>query len=276
MIAFCLAALGAAAIGFAATQQKPCLPTREIFLGVTLGCDLLPSTAESRGVVRWVRVDLGAPGIELYVTPLDRSALSEGYEYRLRWIDEVVSTERLAVAINGTLFASVPRWRPRMVGDLANGVETVVSDHAVSHHWKETYLLWFDDASTPHLRPSKPPTAAELAQAKWGIGGQAVWLHEGEVWPGSDRQPDARTAVAIDPRRKLLFLAVAEWISPHLLLEKLAEMGAREGMLLDGGSSSAIAIGQEARGISPAILLGGWRPVATFLGIRARTLPDGR
>jgi hypothetical protein len=127
---------------------------------------------------------------------------------------------------------------------------------------------------TPHLGLSKPPTAAELAKAKWAIGGQAVWLHDGQVWPGSDRRPDARTAIAIDPGRKMLFLAVGEWISPQLLLQKLADLGAREGMLLDGGSSSAMTIGQGARGISPATLLGGWRPVATYFGVRARPLPN--
>ena len=95
--------------------------------------------------------------------------------------------EHLAVAINGTLFTSNSGWWPRMSGDLANGVETVVADHVVSHVWEHTYLLWFDEQLTPHLRPSKPPTAAELAMAKWGIGGQGVWLWDGKVWPGSSR-----------------------------------------------------------------------------------------
>jgi hypothetical protein len=273
MVGLCLAALVAVVVVLAEWQRAPCLPKREIFLGITSGCEQLPSTAEGSGAVRWARIDLAAPGIELYLTPLDRSALSEGFEYRLRRIGEVVATEHLSVAINGTLFSSVPRWRPRMGGDLANGVETAVSDHIVNHFWEHTYLLWFDDTLTPHLRPSKPPTSAELAQAKWGIGGQAVWLHDGEVWPDSDRTPDARTAVGIDPQHKLLFLAVAERISPHLLLEKLADLGAREGMLLDGGSSSTMAVGEGARGTSPAVLLGGWRPVATYFAVRARPLP---
>jgi hypothetical protein len=205
---------------------------------------------------------------------LDRSAVKEGWQYRLRWIDDVVKTEDLAVAINGTLFTSTPAWRPRMPGDLAKGVETAVSDHVVSHLWEHTYLLWFDDQLAPHLRPSKPPMPAELRAAKWGIGGQGVGLRDGQVWPGSDRRPDSRTAVAIDQQRKLLFLAVAQWISPRLLLEKLSQLGAGEGMLLDGGGSSAMAIGQGARGIFPENLFGGSRPVATFFGVRARPVPS--
>jgi len=205
-----------------------CTPQpRKIFSGITYGCERLERTEQGHGVLHWVRVELDAPGIELYVSPLDRPALEQGWQYRLRWIDEVVRNERLAVAINGALFTSKYRWRPGLPGDLANGVETVVSDHVASHFWEHTYLLWFDDDLQAHLRPSKPPKAAELRQAKWGIGGQGVGLHDGKVWPGSNRQPDSRTAIGIDAERRLLFLAVAQWASPYLVLERLAQLGAR-------------------------------------------------
>jgi Phosphodiester glycosidase len=260
-----------------ARWEQCALQPTEIFSGVTYGCDRLERTGEGRGVLHWVRVDLRAPGIELYVTPLDLSAVERGWEYRLRWIDEVARDEGLAVAVNGTLFTARYAWLPRLPGDLANGVETVVSDHVTSHFWEHTYLLWFDDDLTPHLRPSKPPLPAELRQAKWGIGGQGVGLHDGRVWSGSGRQPDSRTAVGIDAERRLLFLAVAEWASPHLMLEELAKLGARDAMLLDGGASSAIAIGEGARDVATGPLFGGSRPVATFFGVRARRLsaPQG-
>ena len=255
-----------------------CTPQpRKIFSGITYGCERLERTEQGHGVLHWVRVELDAPGIELYVSPLDRSALEQGWQYRLRWIDEVVRDDHLAVAINGALFTSKYRWRPGLPGDLANGVETVVSDHVASHFWEHTYLLWFDDDLKAHLRPSKPPKAAELRQAKWGIGGQAVLLRDGKVWSASDRQPDSRTAIGIDAERKLLFLAVAEWASPHLMLQQLAKLGARNAMLLDGGGSSAIAIGEGARDVARGPLFGGSRPVATFFGVRARRLraPQG-
>jgi hypothetical protein len=239
----------------------------EIFDGITYGCERLKPSAEGSGFVYWVRVDLRAPGIELYITPKDPVAVSQGWQYRLRWIETVVASEHLAVAINGTQFTSNSGWP--LPGDLANGVETVVANHVISHVWQHTYLLWFDNQLTPHLRPSKPPTAAELAMAKWGIGGQAVWLWDGKVWPGSDRSSDARTAIAIDAQRKLLFLAVGENISPHLILQKLAELGAKDGMLLDGGHSSSMAIGKDAHGVSTGIVYGGWQPVATCFGVRA-------
>jgi len=97
-----------------------CAP-RAIFLGITYGCELLERTEEGHGILHWVRVELEAPGIELYVTPLDRSALEKGFQYRLRWINDVLRNERLAVAINGTLFTSEPGWPPGLPGDLAKG-----------------------------------------------------------------------------------------------------------------------------------------------------------
>src|SRR5262245_4644371 len=184
--------------------RGPQAPTA-IFRGITYGCTELVAGDEGSGLVHWVRIDLTAPGIELYVTPLDPAAVAQGWQYRLRRIKDVVDREHLAVAINGTLFTSNSGWWQRLPGDLARAVETVVADHVVSHVWVHSYLLWFDLQLTPYLRPSKPPTAAELAQAKWGIGGQAVWLRDGKVWPGSDHAPNARTAVAIDGQRKLLF-----------------------------------------------------------------------
>ena len=209
------------------------------------------------------------------LSPLDPSAVARGWEYRLRRIKDVVNSEHLAVAINATLFTSNSGWWPLMSGDLANSVETVVADHVVNHIWEHTYLLWFDDKLTPHLPPSKPPSAADLAAA-WGIGGQGVGLRDGKVGPGNDRNPDSRTAVGIDPSHKLLFLAVGQNISPRLMLAKLADLGAKDGMLLDGGGSSAMAIGKGAAGISAGAVYGGWRPVATYFGVKASPLQVGK
>src|SRR5215510_11510767 len=248
-------------------------PAAEIFVGITYGCKQLEPSAEARGVVHWVRIDLTASGITPFVTSKDPTAVSQGWQYRLRRVADVVAKEHLAVAINGTLFRPESSWLVHKSGDLANAVEPVVADHTISHVWLDTYLLWFDDQLTPHLRPSKPLTEAELAMAKWGIGGQDLWLQDGRVWSGDRRCyiPDARTAVAIDLPRKLLFLAVGTHISPNVMFQTLADLGARDGMLLDGGNSSSMAIGLGARVVSPGTVYG-WRPVATQFGVRAEPL----
>jgi Phosphodiester glycosidase len=201
--------------------RTPRLPV-EIFQGVTYGAESLDPSPENRGLLHWVQIDLTSPGIELYVTPLDATAVANGWQYRLRWIADVVRREKLAVAINGTLFTTHLPWLMTIPGDFAKSVETVVADHVVSHVWEHSYLLRFDDMLRPSLGRTKPPMPSELAAAKWGIGGQAVWLQDGKVWPGSSSDPNARTAVGIDRSRQLLFLAVGEFVSPRVLLHELA------------------------------------------------------
>jgi len=258
-------------VGYTWWNRREPYQATEIFQGITYGCNQVPAGNEGSGLLHWARVDLSAPGIELYVTPLDPTAVQHGWQFRLRRVSETLETENLAIAINGTLFSSESTLL-RMPGDLARSVETVVANHVVSHLWEHTYLLWFDDQLHPHLKPSKPPTAEELAMALWGIGGQAVGLRNGTVLSELSREPDARTAVAIDSERKLLFIAAAEYISPHLMLEELAKLGAKDGMLLDGGSSTTMAIHEGAKGVRPGVLLGGWRPVAVQFGVRGREL----
>jgi hypothetical protein len=241
------------------------------------GCRQLEATIEGSGSVYWVRVDLKAPGIKLYVTPLDGPAVAAGWQYRLRGIRDVVRGAQLAVAINGTLFDSDagwrPRWSPRITGDFARSATTVVANQVVTQGFLNTTLLWFDGQLNPHyLLASKPPKLADFAEAKWALGGEAFGLHDHEGWWRRDHTPDSRTAVAINEQRQLLFLTVGEWISPRLLLEMLADLGADEGIMLDGGNSSALAIGEGARGVSGGVLFGGWRPVATYFGVKAEFL----
>jgi Phosphodiester glycosidase len=244
----------------------------EIFKGVTYGCKQLQPSEEASGVVHWVRVDMSAIGITPYVNSKDATAVTQGWQYRLRRVSDVVARDHLAVAINGTLFRSKSSRLLSMSGDLANAVNPVVADHIISHVWLDTYLLWFDDQLTAHLRPEKA-TEAELATAKWAIGGEDFWLRDGRVWPGDYRShiPDGRTAVAVDLPRELLFLAVGTHISPTLMFQTLADLGAKDGMLLDGGDSSSMAIGIGASVVSPGIVYG-WRPVATQFGVRAEPL----
>jgi hypothetical protein len=238
----------------------------------------LEATDEGSGSVYWVRVDLKAPGIKVYVTPLDGSAVAAGWQYRLRGIRDVVSGAQLAVAVNGTLFDSEagwrPRWSPRMTGDFARSVTTVVAKHVITQGLLNADLLWFDSQLNPHyLSALKPPKPADLAEAKWALGGQAFWLHDrGAWWVVRGQPPDSRTAVAVDERRQRIFLAVGEWVSPPRFLGVLADLGADLALLLDGGGSSALAIGEGARGVSGGVLFGGWRPGATYFGVKAELL----
>ena len=261
--------LGAPTEGALTCSGRPA--AAQIFEGITYGCKQMQPSEEASGVVHWLRINLTAPGIAPYVTSKEPTAVSQGWQYRLRRVKDVVASEHLAVAINGTLFSSKFSWWRRS-GDLANAAAPLVADHIVTRGWLDTYLLWFDDQLTPHLGPNKA-TEAELAMAKWGIGGEDSWLRDGRVWSGHPRChiPDGRTAVAVDLPRKLLFLAVGTHISPTLMYQTLADLGARDGMLLDGGDSSSMAIGTGASAVSPGTVYG-WRPVANQFGVRAEPL----
>ena len=158
-------------------------PPTEIFTGITYGRERLEPTEEGGGMLHWARIDLSAPGIDLYVTPLDRKAVARGWQYRLRRVGTVAERQHLALAVNAMLLVTGSRWQKFLPGAYARGVETAIAEHAVSHVWPDTYLLWFDDALTPTLERFKPPPAAALARAKWGIGGQGVGLWDGKVSP---------------------------------------------------------------------------------------------
>ena len=62
-------------------------------------------------------------------------------------------------------------------------------------------------------------------------------------------------------------MAVGERIPQYRMYHILADLGARDGFLLDGGGSTAMAT--DSRGIPATALLGGGRPVATYIGVRA-------
>lgn len=244
-----------------------------IFVGVRYIADNLIPGPEGSGLVHIVEVDLSNPGIELFVTPVAPEALRSGWEYRLTYLPRVVREEHLAVAINGSLFTSQSLGYLQLPGDLARSVETLVSNHAVNHLWEHTYLLAFDDRLEAWFTLSKPPSVSDLRRARWAVGGQAVDLRDARVG-SSNPLPDARTAVALDQSGKHLYLAVAKNISPRSMLARLAERGAWTGMMLDGGNSSTLVVGAGANAFTPGVVVGGWRPVATVFGVRAKRLHE--
>jgi hypothetical protein len=263
-----------AALGIYWSNLRPTASPTEIYQGVTYGCERLAVDEQGSGLMHWVRVDLTAPGIELYVTPLDPQAVERGWQYCLQRTATVVNKEQLAVAINATLFGSESGWIP-MVGDFARSSDATIANYVVSHVPEHTYLLCFDEQLAPCLETSRPPNDSVLRRSRWGLGSRgAVLLRDGRIFRDAPRKPtDARTAVGVDSKKRLLFLAVFENASPSRALDKLTQLGAVDGMLLDGGNSTSMAIGGNAHGVRPGVLIGRWRPVATHFGVRARALP---
>ena len=259
---------------FAYRYHGPAAPV-EIYRGITYGCDRLAETDQGGGLVHWVRADLTVPGVRLYVTPLlDPAAHAVGWEYRLRHVSTAVADDRLAAAVNGTLFTSDSHVI-RLSGDLARSIETTVADGVADHVDPNSYLLWWDDAAVAHVEMTKPPSPVVLARARWAVGGQFVLVHDGHVseWVGPGGTTDARTVVGADPARRLVWIACFDRVTYHLAGQVMARLGATVAVPLDGGTSTAMALGRDAHGVRGGTVTGNWRPVATQFGFRADSIP---
>jgi hypothetical protein len=245
-------------------------PEREIFRGITYGCEQMPDTAEIGGLLHWIRADLNVPGVSLYTTPMDPQTQAKGFEYKLQHTSTLVNQQGLAAAVNGTLFSS-DSGMIRLPGDIALSCETVVSNHVINHIDPNSYLLWCDDQNNLHMELNKPPSLPVLSKARWAIGGQEVILFPGRF--SDEAFPDSRTAIGIDPVKKSVWIACFDKASNHAAAKALARLGAIYAIMVDGGTSVAMVIGSGAKHVRPGTVTGNWRPVATHFGFRADPLP---
>ncbi len=264
--------MGIAGGGWFLWRYHPPTAPVEIYSGLTYGCDRMPDTFDTGGLTHWVRADLKVPGVSIYVTPKDPDAVQHGYEYKLKYTSNHVIDYQLAAAVNGTLFGS-ESWWIRLPGDYAYSNETVVSDHVVNHVHQHSYLMWWDDDGMGHQEENKPPPEYALLHAKWGISGQQVVMVDGQVHVQADRAPDKRTMIAADPANRIIWIACFDRASGRTAALQMAAKGAKFGMLVDGGTSVAMAIGAKAKNVRPGTVTGNWRPVATVFGFRANPLP---
>jgi hypothetical protein len=257
------------------SYHGPAAPV-QVYRGITYSCEALPTTPESGGLLHLVKVDLSAPGVRFYITPLNPASQARGWQYRLQYVPLVVRRQGLAVAVNGTLFRSDDPLHIQLAGDDAHALETLVANHVVSHFWQHTYLLWWDDLNIAHLETTKPPSAAALAGARWAIGGQFVLLYDGKVHPFAGHEPEQRTMIAANPREHLVWLASFDRASYAFAGHALAARGATLGILVDGGWSRAMALGKDSVGTRGGRVTGCWRPVANVFGFYADPLPRER
>jgi hypothetical protein len=262
--------LGVSAGAFAWYTHRGPTPPTEIYRGITYSCIRLPDDPQAHGLVHLIRVDLTAPGIQLFTTPLDADATSRGWEYKLRWVSSAVRDEHLAVGINASMFNANSRYFP-LPGDLARGVEPLVNNHAEDHPCWFCWMVGFDDDLTPHFYDDKPPTPAELARFKWGVGTQLPILLQGQLnnaWDGTTI--DHRTAIGINTATKTLWLACFEQASIRYAAQFLSDQGATDAGILDGGHSTSMAVGADVAGIPSGSIISYYRPVANVFGIRAQ------
>jgi hypothetical protein len=200
--------------------------------------------------------------VSIYITPKDPDAMARGWEYKLARTSTQVADAHLAAGVNGTLFNS-KSWYIRLPGDLADAIETAVADHQVNHIYEHTYLFWWDQDKIAHLDQTKPPSAATLKAAVWGIGGQFSLMVGGQInsWAGTNT--DRRTMIAADPTRRLVWIVCFDKASFRFGAEFIRNKGATLAMMVDGGTSTAMALGSDAAG-------GRWRRSSDSRPIRCR------
>ena len=242
-------------------------PPQVVYPGITYACTR-DDKPEIAGLVHVVTVDLSKPGLDLYITPLDPDAVDAGWEYRSCWLPRVVATEDLVVGINATFFEKDVPWWVVWSGHWARSLETIVADHQVNHVDPNSYLLWFDDRLSPHLETTKPPPKEALNRARWGIAGQMVLLDKGRVSKFARHDVDARTAIGFSTFPNTLYLAAFEHASEHRVGELLAEVGATEAILLDGGDSSCFVFGPKAQCASRRSVVFPRQAHVTVFGVR--------
>lgn len=258
--------------GYLWFTHRPVMPLTPIYQGVSYGCIEMPESEEASGRVHLVVVDMATPGVEFFFTPVSGTAAMEGYDYKLRMASGVAREDQLAVLINGTHFAA-NSWFIPLPGDMADIRETVVTHNQISRGEVMNYLFWIDATNTPRIDNKSPPPKSSLDQAVWGIGSRDLMISDGKLPPLSASSPTTRTLLGVNTQTKRLYLAVFENTSYRAASTFLLNQGARDAVALSGGYSSVMVLGDDTRNTRPGAVLGGWRPLATFVGIKAAPLP---
>ena len=254
---------------------RPLQPQDEhaLFQGVFYSAQQLPETSESRGLAHLVRIELETPGVWLYNTPLDSQAVAAGDQYGLSYTWWEARRQGLAVAINGTLFRGHSEWF--LPGETVRAVHTTIAAGEVSHRNAYTSMIWTDEEGTLHITPESPPPDQVVEEAIWGVGGLLLG-REASAGPHRAHVPSQRTLVGANEDTQELWFAVFEDASHAAAWEVLQDAGAQEAVVMDGGGSSTLNLHRTAATPRTGTLVGGWRPVATHVGVYAEPVPRSK
>jgi len=268
-------------------HRRAVTPWTEIYQGVSYLSKRLPDDPEGRGMMHLIRVDLNVPGTGVYVRPyFQTEADPQAGFYHLEYPWQFAKREHLAVTVNGTYFSPLqpafalpgPLRKLCFYGGLASQSGPLVIDHHVVGDKGHGVFIWLDDDLTPHMRNhSWRQNLKDLEIGRFAFTNWYPMVQDGQLGTGAVpvkiSQLHARTALGIDTDKRLLYLAGFERASYLMVARQLMLEGVRDAITFDGGGSSCLTIGEEARHIQPGTVLGGLRPVGTMVGIRANPLP---
>lgn len=200
-------------------------------------------------IIHTVKVDLTTPHLRLLVTP---GIEAHSGEFVARTTSEFAHEAGLQVAINGSLFHPFYSNGPwdfyPHSGDVVKTRGLIISNGTVySTNLENLPVLCLGQAPVATIQAGKCPPQTQQA-----IFGDVLLAVDGYPTPLPARpyytQPQARTAVALDSRRQLLWLIVADGRQPYysegISLVELGKfivgLGADSGLNLDGGGSTTM------------------------------------
>jgi hypothetical protein len=270
-----LASVAAAGLWYALRPST--MERTEIFKGVFLTVEQLPSSEHGGGRVMIAEVHWDTPGVELvhraYTWPLAPENPAAPH-YKLTLPDWSLFKYRPALLVNTT------RYDPHgpldsIPGRPVRSVETVVVDGQPSHVHPHSYLMYWDADKRARLLENKPPDAASLAAAVMGISLQGYQIAGGRPHPHSmDSRADLidRTFIGFDPTRNILYLLAFEKASGDLMIDRALRAGVMFGGQVDSGSATALLVGYGGAGVRPHTGIRNWRPLGPYLKVIAEPM----
>ena len=231
------------------TRPQPPSVRRELFQGITYIRDARRSPRPL--VAHVVRVQLDAPGIGFVATPGDPK---QRLPLRARLTSAFLTEFGAQVAINADFFYpwyshNIFSYYPH-VGDPVAAQGIGITDgsayHAPGPETAPYPTLYFSGGN--RVRFHTPDGPVQNA-----ISGNRMLVREGAIVPGNPRYADKldpRTAIGLDKTRRVLIIVLIDGRQPNYSEgatqtetgEILRQYGAWEGMNLDGGGSSTLAV----------------------------------
>lgn len=181
----------------------------------------------------------------------------------------------LPILLNGVRYEQAEWWQS--IPGLPKAVhETIVIDGQASHRHEHSYLLWCDENAMLTMEKTKPPSAYALENAVWALGIQGITVSDGKVSNHLQKHPPSDvipiTFVGIDPSRSNLWLIAFEGTTELGMAQFAADLGVRDGGMLDSGDATTLIIGKGAKGLSAYTGIRGARPLASWIGVRAEEI----
>lgn len=270
--------LGAAGWVWSYARPQPSPASQQLYEGINYKRMVRRSPRPM--VIHVVSVDLRADGIRFFVTPGNpESALP----LKARTTSQFLNEFNQQIAINGDGFRpwhsySLLNYYPHR-GDPVSPIGLAASEGMVYHSATENLPVLYI-ARTNQARFNTP-----IGRVYNAISGSQMLVEQGQAVAIADKNPQPRTAVALDKAGKRLIIVVVDGRQPDYsegatlaeLAEIMIEQGGYFGMNLDGGGSTTLV--KEGRFGRAEVLnspidhrIPGWqRPVGNHLGITANT-----